>query len=125
MKDNDNNELEVKLVENNNIEKERESINNSKDSKDLKEENKKEEKDINIEINNNNTNNNTNDYYKNLMEKIVVNNNNNDLNRSFGQVIEDDIKRTETAAELKNIKKKKIEDENEGISYDDTKKQKK
>lgn len=70
--------------------------------------NPREEGDIKLEVNNN-------DYYKDLMKKIVPKG---DLRKSFGQVIEDDIKRNDTT-EFMNKKKKKTEEVDEENKNDD------
>ena len=111
MEENNENEIKENLIDNKISQTENDENNLNSN---LKEENdninQKEDQDINLEVKNNNN------YYQDLMEKIVPNNN--DLNKSFGQVIEDDIKRNETA-EYMNLKKKKTEDENDDKNEDD------
>lgn len=68
-----------------------------------------EEQDINIEINNTNTD------YSEVLDKLLPNNN--DLDKSFGDIIEDDISRNDTAEFMFKIKKK--EDDNEEYKIDE------
>ena len=111
MEENNENEIKENLIDNKISQTENDENNLNSNSKEENDNiNQKEDQDINLEVKNNNN------YYQDLMEKIVPNNN--DLNKSFGQVIEDDIKRNETA-EYMNLKKKKTEDENDDKNEDD------
>ena len=107
MEDNKENEMAENLIDNK-ISNTENNLNN-----DLKEGNDNlnptEEQDINLEVKNNNN-------YQELKEKIVPNNI--EKNKSFGQVIEDDIKRNETA-EFMNLKKKKTEDDVDDLKNDE------
>ena len=67
-----------------------------------------EEKYINLDINNTNTE------YNDILDKLLPNN---DLDKSFGDIIEDDISRNDTAEFMFKIKKK--EDDNEEYKIDE------
>ena len=104
MKENNENEIEENLIDNKiNIEKSENNLNQelNEEGDNLKQ---TEDEEINIEVND--------------INNKIENNQNNDLNKSFGQVIEDDIKREDTA-EFIVLKKKKNEDDNEDIKNDD------
>ena len=104
MKENNENEIKENLIENKiNIEKSENNLNQelNEEGDNLKQ---TEDEEINVEVND--------------IDNKIENNQNNDLNKSFGQVIEDDIKREDTA-EFIVLKKKKNEDDNEDIKNDD------
>ena len=106
MKENEEEEKENLIDDNEKIEEE------NKNEKNLEKEEKKEynEQCINLEINN------SNNYSRDLIDKLSSNDDENDENKSFEQIIEDDIKRNDS--ELL-IKKKKLEDDNDEYKNED------
>ena len=102
MKDNEE-EKENLIIDNKKIEEE------NKNEQSPKKEEKKEtdEQYINLEVNNSN-------YSNNLTDKLLLND---DTNRSFENIIEDDIKRNDTAEFM--FKKKKLEDDIDEYKYED------
>lgn len=97
-----NEEEKEELIDNKKIEEE------NKNEQSPKKEEKKEmdEQYINLEVNNNS--------YNNLIDKLLPSD---DSNRSFENIIEDDIKRNDTSEFM--FKKKKIEDDNDEYKYED------
>ena len=106
MKENEEEEKENLIDDNEKIEEE------NKNEKNLEKEEKKEinEQCINLEIND------SNNYSRDLIDKLSSNDDENDENKSFEQIIEDDIKRNDS--ELL-IKKKKLEDDNDEYKNED------
>ncbi len=98
----ENEEENKNLVDNKMTEKENENKLNITKKKE------NEEKYINLDINNTNTE------YNDILDKLLPNN---DLDKSFGDIIEDDISRNDTAEFM--FKTKKKEDDNEEYKIDE------
>ena len=98
----ENEEENKNLIENKITEEERENKLNITKKKE------NEEKYINLDINNTNTE------YNDILDKLLPNN---DLDKSFGDIIEDDISRNDTAEFM--FKTKKKEDDNEEYKIDE------
>lgn len=98
----ENEEENKNLIENKITEEEKENKLNITKKKE------NEEKYINLDINNTNTE------YNNILDKLLPNN---DLDKSFGDIIEDDISRNDTAEFM--FKTKKKEDDNEEYKIDE------
>ena len=98
----ENEEENKNLIENKITEEEKENKLNITKKKE------NEEKYINLDINNTNTE------YNDILDKLLPNN---DLDKSFGDIIEDDISRNDTAEFM--FKTKKKEDDNEEYKIDE------
>ena len=99
----DKEEEKEDLIDNKKIEEE------NKDEQNIKQKEKKhiDEQYINLEVNNKN-------YYDNLIDKLLPSD---ESNKSFENIIEDDIKRNDTAEFM--FKKKRLEDDNDEYNYED------
>ena len=99
----ENEEEKEDLIDNKIIEEENknEQMTKKKEKKEI------DEHYINLEVNNNND-------YNNLIDKLLPSE---DSNKSFENIIEDDIKRNDTAEFM--FKKKRLEDDNDEYKYED------